>query len=121
MDALATVEAFIAAWCRNDMDGVYALMADDIVWDNIPMGPAHGIDGCKALMTQFPPVDGIEFVVHNIAVNGAAVLTERTDRFLVGGRWRSIRVMGCFEVDPAGRIKNWRDYFDMAEFQREFA
>jgi limonene-1,2-epoxide hydrolase len=49
------------------------------------------------------------------------VLTERTDKFLVGGTWRAIRVMGTFEVNTEGKIARWRDYFDLAEFQREFA
>lgn len=121
MDARTAVEAFIAAWNRSDMDAVFAMMADDIVWDNIPMGPAHGIAACKALIAQLPPVDGIEFVVHAMAVNANMVLTERTDRFLVDGRWRDIRLMGIFEVNPSGKIQNWRDYFDLAEFQRAFA
>jgi limonene-1,2-epoxide hydrolase len=29
--------------------------------------------------------------------------------------------MGIFEIDAAGKIAKWRDYFDMAEMQREFA
>jgi limonene-1,2-epoxide hydrolase len=29
--------------------------------------------------------------------------------------------MGTFEINDAGKIQNWRDYFDMAEMQREFA
>jgi limonene-1,2-epoxide hydrolase len=29
--------------------------------------------------------------------------------------------MGSFEIDGDGRITAWRDYFDMGEFQREFA
>ena len=121
MTAQAIVEAFIAAWNRGDIDGAFAMMAPDIVWDNIPLGPATGIDACRALMARFPPAEGIDFVVHHIATNGNMVLTERTDRFLIGGRWRDIRLMGIFEIDAAGRIAHWRDYFDMAEFQQAFA
>ena len=120
MSVQSIVEDFIAAWSRNDMDAVYSMMADDIVWDNIPMGPAHGIEGCKALMANFPPVEGIDFDTHYIAATGNMVLTERTDKFLIGGTWRAIRLMGIFEVNRAGKIQNWRDYFDMAEFNREF-
>ena len=29
--------------------------------------------------------------------------------------------MGTFEIGTDGRIAAWRDYFDMLEFQREFA
>ena len=121
MSPQQTVEAFIAAWNRRDIDGAYAMMADDIVWHNIPMEPAIGVDGCKALMAGFPPIEEIEFITHHIAVNGNVVLTERTDKFLIGGTWRAIRVMGTFEIDTAGKIAKWRDYFDMLEFQREFA
>jgi excinuclease UvrABC ATPase subunit len=37
------------------------------------------------------------------------------------GRRAVIRVMGIFEVGADGLISQWRDYFDMGEFQREFA
>lgn len=121
MSPLETVDAFIAAWNRRDLDGVFAMMAEDIVWQNIPMEPAIGIEGCKALMAAFPPMEAIEFITHYIAVNGNVVLTERTDKFLIGGAWRSIRLMGIFEIDAVGKIAKWRDYFDMLEFQREFA
>lgn len=121
MDALKTVKDFIGCWNSGDMDGVYTLMADDIIWDNIPMGPVQGIDGCKGLMANFPPMEGVEFVTHHIMANGNVVMTERTDKFLIAGRWRPIRLMGIFEVNDAGKIQHWRDYFDMAEFQKEFA
>lgn len=121
MNALTIVEDFIAAWNRSDLEGAFALMADDIIWHNIPMEPAVGIEGCRALMEQFPPSEGIEFETHFIMASGNAVMTERTDRFLIGGKWRAIRVMGIFETNDAGKIAKWRDYFDLAEFQREFA
>jgi limonene-1,2-epoxide hydrolase len=85
------------------------------------MGPAKGIEACKALMAQFPPIEGIEFVTHHIVAKGNIVMTERTDKFLVGGKWRAIRLMGIFEINTDGKVQHWRDYFDMAEFQREFA
>jgi limonene-1,2-epoxide hydrolase len=116
-----TVEKFINAWNTGDMAGAFGMMADDIVWHNIPMEPAVGMAGVQALMGTFPPVEGTEWITHHIAANGKVVLTERTDKFLVGGKWRAIRVMGTFEVNAEGKIAQWRDYFDMAEFQREFA
>lgn len=115
------VEAFIAAWNHRDIEGAYAMMADDIVWHNIPMEPAVGVAGCQALMAGFPPIEDVEWVTHNIAANGSVVLTERADKFLIGGKWRAIRVMGTFEVNAERKIAQWRDYFDMLEFQREFA
>jgi limonene-1,2-epoxide hydrolase len=121
MSAQKIVEDFIAAWNRMDIPGALAMMADDAIWDNIPMGPAKGMAEIQAVMAQFPPAEGIEFVTHHIAAIGSVVLTERTDKFLIGGKWRALRVMGTFEVNDAGKVQHWRDYFDMAEMQREFA
>jgi limonene-1,2-epoxide hydrolase len=121
MEAEQVVRDFIAAWNRSDFDAAYAMMADDIIWHNIPMEPAVGIDACKALMANFPPTEAIDFETHHIMANGNIVMTERTDRFLIAGRWRNIRLMGIFEVNPDGKIGKWRDYFDLLEFQREFA
>ena len=49
----------------------------------------------------------------------ARCLTERTDRFLMGGRWLEIPVMGVFVFDADGLIAQWRDYFDVAAFQAQ--
>jgi limonene-1,2-epoxide hydrolase len=117
----AIVEDFIGKWNAMDVPGALAMMAEDAVWDNIPMGPAKGMAEIQGVMAQFPPAEGIEFVTHHIAANGHVVLTERTDKFLIGGKWRSLRVMGTFEINAAGQIQHWRDYFDMAEMQREFS
>lgn len=63
-----------------------------------------------------------DWQTHAIAVNGNTALTERTDIFhFKDGRRAAIRVMGTFEIGADGRITAWRDYFDMLEFQREFA
>ena len=48
------------------------------------------------------------------------MLTERTDWFVMKGKKRAIRVMGTFELNDDGKIQRWRDYFDSAEFVREF-
>jgi limonene-1,2-epoxide hydrolase len=121
LTAQKIVEDFIAAWNRMDVPGALAMMAEDATWDNIPMGPAKGMVEIQGIMAQFPPAEGIEFVTHHIATNGNVVLTERTDKFLIGGKWRALRVMGTFEINDADKIQHWRDYFDMAEMQREFA
>lgn len=121
MTPQATVEAFIAAWNEMNIPAALAMMSEDAVWHNMPLNPAKGIAEITALLEQFPAADAIEFVTHQIAANGNVVLTERTDRFLIGGRWRELKVMGAFEIDNQGRITAWRDYFDLAEMQREFA
>lgn len=47
-------------------------------------------------------------------------MNERTDRFLLNGKWIEIGVMGVFEFKN-GKIAAWRDYFDLGQFQRQMA
>ena len=122
MTPAETVETFIAHWNSGDMEAMYALCAEDVTWHNIPMEPITGKEAMRAAIAGFMgPVERCDWEIHRIATNGQVVLTERTDHFdLKDGRRASLPVMGTFEVDAAGKIAAWRDYFDMATFQREF-
>lgn len=123
MTPQATVEAFIAHWNSGDWHAMYALCAEELVWHNIPMEPVAGKAAFKDAVDGFMGnVAGCDWQIHAIAANGNTVLTERTDGFTFkDGRRAAIRVMGTFEVGENGLITAWRDYFDMLEFQREFA
>lgn len=118
-----TVEAFIGHWNDYDLDALMALCAEDIIWHNIPMEPIVGKAAFRGATEGFMAnIKACDWVTHTIAANGQSVLTERTDGFtFADGRHAAIRVMGTFEVGEDGLIARWRDYFDMAEFQREFA
>ena len=120
MTPIQTIEAFIAAWDAYDLEAIYSFMADDIEWTDIPLSTVKGIDQVRAKMDSFPGVEACGFDTHFIAANGNVVLTERTDWFQMKGKKRTIRVMGTFELNDEGKIQRWRDYFDSAEFGREF-
>jgi limonene-1,2-epoxide hydrolase len=111
MGAEETVLAFVAAWNALDWSRIYALLADDIVYHNMPLKPVLGRDAVRAHLDAWP-VDACEWEVRNIASNGSVVLTERIDRFARGEDRIVVPVMGAFEVAD-GRIAAWRDYFDM--------
>ena len=118
-----TVEAFIGHWNACDIDAMLALCAPEIVYHNIPMEPVHGTAAMREMVAGFlADIASCDWQTHAIAANGNTVLTERTDAFnFTDGRRAAVRVMGTFEVDANGLITHWRDYFDMAEFVREFA
>ena len=123
MTAQETVENFIAAWNSGDMEAIYGLLADDIVWHNIPMEPTKGIAAVREAVEGFMGnIANCNWITHKIAAHDNIVLTERTDNFTFkNGKSAGVRVMGIFELNDDGRIAKWRDYFDMGEFQREFA
>jgi limonene-1,2-epoxide hydrolase len=118
-----TVEAFIGHWNACDIDAMLALCAENIVYHNIPMEPVSGTGAMRTMVEGFlANIAACDWQTHAIAENGNVVLTERTDGFTFkDGRHAAIRVMGTFELGADGRITAWRDYFDMLEFQREFA
>jgi limonene-1,2-epoxide hydrolase len=118
-----TVEAFIGHWNTCDIDAMIALCAEDIVYHNIPMEPVVGTAAMREMVAGFlANIEKCDWRTHAIAANGNTVLTERTDIFhFKDGRRAAIRVMGTFDFGSDGRITGWRDYFDMLEFQREFA
>ena len=118
-----TVTAFIDHWNSGDMEAMYAMCAEDIVWHNIPMEPIAGKTAMREAVAGFMAnVATCAWETHAIAANDSTVLTERTDGFTMkDGRKAAIRVMGTFEIGENGLITAWRDYFDMGEFQREFS
>ena len=114
------VLAFVAAWNRMDWDAITAMLADDVVYHNIPMEPLLGKAATRAAITAMQPL-AVDWQMLSIAENGPRVLTERLDNFeLPGGKRLSIPVMGVFEI-AGGKIKAWRDYFDLATFMRQMA
>jgi limonene-1,2-epoxide hydrolase len=112
------VGSMIAALERMDIAAAVELMADDIEYDNVPMGKAFGRDAVSAALAPIVARStAIEWVVHHQAASGDAtdgvVMNERTDRFQFGDRWADIPVAGLFLVRD-GKITLWRDYFDLA-------
>ena len=115
-----TVLDFIDAWNTMDWDKASDLLDDDVVWHNIPMEKIVGkpmVD--KAIRGMGP--ESVDWEVLSIAENGNKVLTERIDKFdMPGGKKIDIPVMGIFELEN-GKIKAWRDYFDLATFTNQMA
>ena len=113
----ATVNEFIRRVVAVDLDGAAELVSDDLEYDNVPIGVTHGPDGLKEFLAGMTlGIDEVEFVVHRQTAVGNVVMNERTDRFRLGETWIDLPVAGVFEVDDAGRIVLWRDYFDAATF-----
>ena len=87
----------------------------------MPMPPVRGKDAIRSVLDMFlKPAESVEFVILHVAAVDNAVLTERLDVFLIGGKKVELPVAGVFEVE-AGKIAAWRDYFDMATWSRQTA
>jgi len=115
------VRDFCSAASQRDAEVLRPFFSDDVVYHNIPMDPAEGIEATMGVLNMFIGMcQALEFEIHHLASDGSTVLTERTDRFTMNGKVAPLPVMGAFHVVD-GKITAWRDYFDMAQVTAIFA
>jgi limonene-1,2-epoxide hydrolase len=118
---IEVVRRFCTAWSDNiGAVELAAFFTDDAVYHNIPLAPVYGRQAIASNIASFirpgaPGIEAIQFQIINIASNGPIVMTERVDVFKVPNRSFDIQVMGTFEVHD-GKIRAWRDYFDLQQF-----
>ncbi len=117
VDNAHTVEVMLSALQNQDIDGVGAVLDDNLVYQNVGFPTIRGRARALKLFRSMEGRMGFEVRTHRIAVNGSSVLTERTDALVVGPLRVQFWVCGVFEVHN-GRITLWRDYFDMWDMSK---
>jgi limonene-1,2-epoxide hydrolase len=114
-DAERLVREFCDAFDGSNAEGLRPYFTDDVVYYNIPLDPAVGIDATIDFIEGFFGMcESMTIETVNLAVRGNVVLTERIDTFTVGEVVAPLLVMGTFEVRD-GKISAWRDYFDLGQ------
>jgi limonene-1,2-epoxide hydrolase len=117
-DAERVVRDMCDAFAKHDAEALRPFFTDDVVYHNIPMDPAVGIDATIAFINGFFAMcENMVIETIHLAVRGNVVLTERVDTFKVGQIVAPLPVMGTFEIRD-GKISAWRDYFDMAQITK---
>jgi limonene-1,2-epoxide hydrolase len=107
-----------AAFEKHDAEAFRQYFTDDVVYHNMPMDAAVGIEDSIAFIAGFLAMfDSLVIETRHVAVRGNVVLTERVDTFKIGGKVADLPVMGTFEIRD-GKICAWRDYFDMAQITK---
>jgi limonene-1,2-epoxide hydrolase len=111
----AVVRAVCAGMGKRDVDALRPLFTDDVVYHNIPMEPAVGLEATlDAMKLFFGMFEAIDIKILALSIDGGTVLTERDDIMTMNGIEGHLPVMGAFEVE-GGRVKAWRDYFDLGQ------
>jgi limonene-1,2-epoxide hydrolase len=115
------VTTFCEAWSRLDVDELVGYFTDDAIYHNMPGPPITGKPAIEMILKQIlAPATWAEWEMLNISESGNVVLTERVDRFEMAGNRIELPVAGVFEID-GGKIRAWRDYFDMPTWTRQTA
>ena len=111
-----TITRFVEAWSRLDPDELASYFTEDGCYHNIPVGPVVGRDNVRSMIAAFTADwTATQWDLLNIVGAGDVVITERLDRTEAGDNSVDLPCAGVFEMEN-GKIKVWRDYFDMATF-----
>ena len=112
------VRDFISAWSRLNVDEIVSYFAEDGVYHNMPTQPVKGHAALRPFIQAFLKMwSKTDWDVLNILSRGDVVIAERLDRTVAMGKNVDLPCCGVFEMAD-GKIKVWRDYFDMATYTR---
>ncbi len=115
------VRDFIAAWSRLNADEIVSFFTLDGVYHNMMSKPVAGHDALRKFIGGFiKDWTRTDWDVLNIVCHGDVVIAERLDRTRVGDKSVDLPCCGVFELQ-GGKIKAWRDYFDLATYTRTMA
>jgi limonene-1,2-epoxide hydrolase len=119
--AITIARTFFDHWSANRIDDALAMLAPDVLYDNVPFPDIVGRDKVRQFHTHFGigSTLTVDWQVTHIAAADKVVLNERIDIFKHrDGGTITLPVMGTLTIDN-GVITVWRDYFDPADFDRQ--
>jgi limonene-1,2-epoxide hydrolase len=112
------VRRFCRAWSRTDAAELMAFFRDDAVYHNVMLPELRGKPAIEAGIRGFlGGWSDVEWEIRNLAEAGDVVIAERVDRGRANGKPFALPVVGVFELE-GGKIRAWRDYFDLATYTK---
>ena len=112
------VRDFIKAWSRLDATELVAYFTEDGVYHNMPTAPVSGQAQLRPFITAFlKGWTATNWEILTLVSSGDIVIAERIDRTRIGEKAVDLPCCGVFEMS-GGKIKVWRDYFDMATYTK---
>jgi limonene-1,2-epoxide hydrolase len=112
------IREFIEAWSRLDPEELSSYFTEDGVYHNIPTAPVAGRENVRQMIAGFiGPWTETEWEIRNLISAGNVVIAERLDRTKAGKKSVDLPCTGVFEME-GGKIKVWRDYFDLSTYAK---
>jgi limonene-1,2-epoxide hydrolase len=108
---------FINAWSRLDAKELSSYFTENGIYHNIPIEPVTGRKEIEDFINNFSASwTDTNWDILNIVSKNNIVFTERLDRTKAeGGKSVELPCVGIFEMER-GKIKIWRDYFDLGTY-----
>ena len=112
------IRDFVDAWPRLDVSEIVDYFAEDGVYHNMMLEPVKGREALTGFIGAFAANwSDVKWEILNLVSRGNTVIAERVDRMKVGGKPVALPCCGVFEME-GGKIKVWRDYFDLGTFTK---
>ena len=110
------IREFVAAWSNLDADELATYFTEDGTYYNMPTQPISGRENVRDFIANFMrPWESTEWEILNLLVEGDIVMVERVDHTVALGNNIDLPCLGYFLMED-GKIKMWRDYFDLATY-----
>jgi limonene-1,2-epoxide hydrolase len=110
------IRDFVAAWSRLDAAELASYFTEEGCYFNMPTQPVRGRANVEQFIRGFASTwTETVWELRNLAAVGDIVYTERLDRTRTSRGNVDLPCFGVFEMEN-GKIREWRDYFDLATF-----
>ena len=111
---------FFNAFGRLDLEAALSYLTEDCLHDDKPVGLHEGKAAIRDFFApQMGDLESFRAEMKDTMTVGNLVMNERVDYVgLKNGKTAAIPIMAAFEIQE-GKIAVWRDYYDMATFQKQ--
>ncbi|MEO7993909.1 MAG: nuclear transport factor 2 family protein [bacterium] len=119
----ALIQQLYACFAQQDLPGILALMAPDVVWTLqcpnppvVPGGPRHGVAGVQEFFVQVATCEDIsEFVIDYLVGDDSHVIARGHETTLVRATGKTYKSAWthCWTV-ANGQITQWEGFYDSA-------
>ena len=115
------IREFIAAWSNLDPVELASYFTEDGTYHNIPSAAVNGRENIEQFIAGFSRSwDSTDWEIISLLADGDLVMVERLDKTVVAGSPVNLPCFGYFQLYD-GKIKMWRDYFDLATYTSALA
>jgi limonene-1,2-epoxide hydrolase len=112
------IRAFCACWSTLDATALANYFTEDGTYYNMPSVPTQGRANIEQFIAAFyASWTKTDWEILHILEQGNVVIAERVDRIMLGDKAVELPCCGVFELEN-GKIKVWRDYFDLSTYMK---
>lgn len=114
------IREFIGVWSTLDVDQIVEFFVEDGIYHNMPTDPVSGKDNLREFIKGFiADWTETDWEIRHVFAQGDTVIAERLDRIKLGDKSVELPCLGIFEMED-GKIKEWRDYFDLGTYMKAY-